>query len=35
MWKNSCMCPSLLRPVPQEELDALTNGVEFGQNPGY
>jgi hypothetical protein len=24
-----------LRPVPQEELDALTNGVEFGQNPGY
>jgi starch-binding outer membrane protein, SusD/RagB family len=24
-----------LRPVPQEELDALTNGKEFGQNFGY
>lgn len=24
-----------LRPVPQEELDALLNGAEFGQNPGY
>lgn len=24
-----------LRPVPQEELDALVNGSEFGQNPGY
>lgn len=24
-----------LRPIPQEELDALTNGNEFGQNPGY
>lgn len=24
-----------LRPVPQEELDALLNGTEFGQNPGY
>jgi hypothetical protein len=24
-----------LRPVPQEEIDALTNGAEFGQNPGY
>ena len=24
-----------LRPVPQEELDALLNGKEFGQNPGY
>lgn len=24
-----------LRPVPQEELDALLNGQEFGQNPGY
>ena len=24
-----------LRPVPQEELDALKNGTEFGQNPGY
>ncbi|MBN2611197.1 MAG: RagB/SusD family nutrient uptake outer membrane protein [Bacteroidales bacterium] len=25
----------LLRPVPQNELDALLNGEEFGQNPGY
>ncbi|WP_207492354.1 RagB/SusD family nutrient uptake outer membrane protein [Aridibaculum aurantiacum] len=25
----------ILRPVPQEELDALLNGAEFGQNPGY
>lgn len=25
----------LLRPVPQTELDALLNGAEFGQNPGY
>lgn len=25
----------LLRPVPQVELDALTNGIEFGQNEGY
>jgi hypothetical protein len=25
----------VLRPVPQEELDALENGVEFGQNTGY
>ncbi len=24
-----------LRPIPQEELDALTNGAQFGQNPGY
>lgn len=24
-----------LRPIPQEELDALLNGQEFGQNPGY
>ena len=24
-----------LRPVPQEELDALLNKAEFGQNPGY
>jgi hypothetical protein len=24
-----------LRPIPQTELDALTNGSEFGQNPGY
>jgi hypothetical protein len=24
-----------LRPVPQTELNALTNGAEFGQNPGY
>ena len=24
-----------LRPVPQVELDALLNGKEFGQNPGY
>lgn len=24
-----------LRPVPQVELNALTNGAEFGQNPGY
>ncbi|HWJ92501.1 MAG TPA: RagB/SusD family nutrient uptake outer membrane protein [Flavisolibacter sp.] len=24
-----------LRPIPQEEIDALTNGAEFGQNPGY
>jgi hypothetical protein len=24
-----------LRPIPQEELDALTNGKDFGQNPGY
>lgn len=24
-----------LRPIPQTELDALTNGAEFGQNPGY
>jgi hypothetical protein len=25
----------LLRPVPQDELDALVNKTEFGQNPGY
>jgi hypothetical protein len=25
----------LLRPVPQTEIDALLNGEEFGQNPGY
>jgi len=25
----------MLRPVPQEELNALTNGTEFGQNEGY
>lgn len=25
----------VLRPVPQVELDALTNGIEFGQNEGY
>ena len=25
----------MLRPVPQEELDALENGKAFGQNPGY
>lgn len=25
----------LLRPIPQNELDALTNGSEYGQNPGY
>ena len=24
-----------LRPVPQEEIDALLNGQEFGQNEGY
>jgi len=24
-----------LRPVPQTEIDALLNGEEFGQNPGY
>ena len=24
-----------LRPIPQEEIDALKNGSEFGQNPGY
>ncbi|WP_343669694.1 RagB/SusD family nutrient uptake outer membrane protein [Chitinophaga sp.] len=24
-----------LRPVPQTQIDALTNGAEFGQNPGY
>jgi len=24
-----------LRSIPQEELDALLNGNEFGQNPGY
>ncbi len=24
-----------LRPIRQEELDALLNGAEFGQNPGY
>jgi hypothetical protein len=24
-----------LRPVPQTELNGLTNGAEFGQNPGY
>jgi hypothetical protein len=24
-----------LRPIPQTELDALTNKSEFGQNPGY
>jgi starch-binding outer membrane protein, SusD/RagB family len=24
-----------LRPIPQGELDALENGAEFGQNPGY
>lgn len=26
---------ALLRPIPQTELDALLNGDEFGQNPGY
>ncbi|GGF11645.1 RagB/SusD family nutrient uptake outer membrane protein [Hymenobacter cavernae] len=25
----------VLRPIRQEELNALTNGAEFGQNPGY
>ncbi|UCH13594.1 MAG: RagB/SusD family nutrient uptake outer membrane protein [Bacteroidales bacterium] len=25
----------ILRPVPQTEIDALLNGEEFGQNPGY
>jgi endonuclease/exonuclease/phosphatase family metal-dependent hydrolase len=25
----------LTRPVPQNEIDALTNGQEFGQTPGY
>jgi hypothetical protein len=25
----------MLRPVPQEEIDALINGTEFGQNEGY
>ncbi|MBN2273100.1 MAG: RagB/SusD family nutrient uptake outer membrane protein [Bacteroidales bacterium] len=25
----------LLRPIPQNEIDALLNGEEFGQNPGY
>lgn len=25
----------VLRPVPQEEMDALLNRDEFGQNPGY
>jgi hypothetical protein len=25
----------MLRPVPQVELDALTNGQQFGQNEGY
>ncbi|MCH7408086.1 RagB/SusD family nutrient uptake outer membrane protein [Belliella sp. DSM 111904] len=25
----------VLRPIPQVELDALVNGDEFGQNPGY
>lgn len=25
----------ILRPIRQEELNALLNGVEFGQNPGY
>lgn len=25
----------MLRPVPQIELDALENGYDFGQNPGY
>lgn len=25
----------LLRPIPQDELDALINKDEFGQNPGY
>lgn len=24
-----------LRPIPLAELNSLTNGVEFGQNPGY
>lgn len=24
-----------LRPIPQIELDALLNGQDFGQNPGY
>jgi starch-binding outer membrane protein, SusD/RagB family len=24
-----------LRPVPQQDIDALLNGAEFGQNPGY
>jgi starch-binding outer membrane protein, SusD/RagB family len=26
---------ALLRPIPQKDLDALLNGEEFGQNPGY
>jgi starch-binding outer membrane protein, SusD/RagB family len=25
----------VLRPVPQEEMDAILNRTEFGQNPGY
>ena len=25
----------MLRPVPQAELDAISNAAEFGQNPGY
>jgi hypothetical protein len=25
----------MLRPIPQEEINALTNGTEFGQNEGY
>lgn len=25
----------VLRPVPQDEIDRLLNGAEFGQNPGY
>ncbi|WP_324673645.1 RagB/SusD family nutrient uptake outer membrane protein [Hymenobacter sp. GOD-10R] len=25
----------VLRPIRQEELNSLTNGAEFGQNPGY
>lgn len=25
----------VLRPIPQAEMDALLNGLEFGQNPGY
>jgi hypothetical protein len=25
----------MLRPIPQAELDAISNSAEFGQNPGY
>jgi hypothetical protein len=25
----------VLRPIPQAEMQALTNAAEFGQNPGY